>query len=443
MNCLRFCRAFLCFTLLTITFVSTSSFVALSGAEDWPQWRGANRDGKLSSDVELVDQLPPGELPREWTVAIGPGYSGPTVADGRVFVTDRQTGDGSESFERVLCFDAATGKSLWTHRYAAPYTIQYTAGPRAAVTVVGDRAISAGAMGHLICFKASTGDVIWQHDTEKEFESQLPIWGIAGSPLVHDDLVIQIISGSGGACVAAFDLKTGEKRWQSLDEPAGYSSPIIVRQGNQDVVVCWTGASVSGLDPKSGRVHWSVPMLPRNMPIGVPTPIVDAQRLFVSSFYDGSMLIRLDANEPKAEMLWHRVGIDEKNTDALHSMIGTPIFKGDYIYGVDSYGELRCLKASNGDRVWEDQTAVPRNRWGTIHIFQLPDREILFNDQGDLIFATLSPEGFQEHSRAKLIAPTRLQLNRRGGVTWAHPAISNGMIYARSDEELVCASLRK
>ena len=228
-----------------------------------------------------------------------------------------------------------------------------------------------------------------------------------------------------------------------LDEPAGYSAPIVIRQGDQDVIVCWTGASISGLDPKTGNVFWSIAMPSRNMPIGVPTPITDGNHVFVTSFYDGSMMIQLDPTKPEATKLWHRVGIDEKNTDALQSIISTPLFKGDFIYGVDSYGELRCLKKSNGDRVWEDQTAVPRNRWATIHIMRYGDDEIMLNDQGELIFATLSPQGYTEHSRTKLLDPTRRQLPRRNGVTWAHPAIADGYIYARSDEKLVRASLRK
>jgi outer membrane protein assembly factor BamB len=153
------------------------------------------------------------------------------------------------------------------------------------------------------------------------------------------------------------------------------------------------------------------------------------------------MLIRLDLDRPAAEKVWHRVGFDEKNTDSLHCMISTPIIKGDFIYGVDSYGELRCLEIETGDRVWEDTTAVPRARWATIHTIRHHDREIMLNDQGQLIFATLSPEGYSEQSRASLIAPTRTQLPRRGGVTWAHPAIADGYIFARSDKELVCASL--
>lgn len=429
-------RAIASLTMLALLTSSPAS------GQDWPQWRGPNRDGVLRSEVPLIKELPPKSLPREWTVPVGAGYSGPTVADGRIYLTDRQAQSDESGSERVLCFDAATGRELWSFSYPVAYAISYTAGPRASVTVHDGRAIAVGAMGHMHCLDAASGDLLWKQDLAAEFDVQMPIWGIAGAPLVYKDLVIQIVSGADGACVVALELSNGQERWRALDERAGYSAPILIRQGDADVVVCWTGESVSGLNPDTGEVHWAVPMLPRNMPIGVATPITDGSRLFVSSFYDGSLMIALDADEPEAKQLWHRVGVDEKNTDALHSIIATPIFKGDYLYGVDSYGELRCLKASNGDRVWENQTAVPRNRWATIHIIQSADREILLNDQGELIFATLAPEGYIEHSRTQLIAPTRLQLNRRNGVTWAHPAIADGMIYARSDEELICASLR-
>ncbi len=405
------------FTLVVLTCVSTFWSASRLWGEDWPQWRGKNRDAVLHENG-LLEELPAGVLPRRWTVPIGSGYSGPTVADGRVYVTDRGPADSSAEIERVLCFSADDGELIWQHQYDASYTIGYTAGPRAAVTVHDGKALSVGAMGHMKCFDAVSGDVQWEHDLASEYNVRMPIWGITGAPLVYDDLVIQIAAGADDACVVAFDLATGKERWHAIDERAGYSAPILIRQGDQDVVVCWTGESVTGLAPKTGDKLWSIPMLPRNMPIGVPTPVVQDEFLFVSSFYDGSMLIRLDLEKPAAEKVWHRIGIDEKNTDALHCMISTPILKGDHIYGVDSYGELRCLDRETGDRIWEDTTAVPRNRWATIHTIRDGDREIMLNDQGHLIFATLSPEGYTEHSRAKLIAPTLKQLNRRGGVVW-------------------------
>jgi outer membrane protein assembly factor BamB len=428
--------SFRVFALVCSLLLATASW-----AEDWPQWRGKNRDAVLDEDG-LLSSFPSDVIPRRWSVPIGSGYSGPTVAGGRVYLTDRGPEEAESQVERVLCFSADSGRPVWQHTYDAIYTIGYRAGPRASVTVHHSQAISVGAMGHLKCFDSGSGQLQWEHDLESEYRIQMPVWGIAAAPLVYDDLVIQVVAGSGDACVVAFDLATGTERWRAIDERAGYSAPILIRQGDQDVVVVWTGESVSGLAPKTGDVHWSIPMLPSRMPIGVATPVVQDEYLFVSSFYDGSMLVRIDLDQPAAEKVWHRKGLDEKNTDSLHCMISTPIIKGDFIYGVDSYGQLRCLELETGDRVWENTTAVPPARWATIHTIRDRDREIMLNDQGQLIFATLSPQGFQEHSRAKLIEPTRKQLNRRGGVTWSHPAIADGYIFARSDTELVCASLR-
>jgi hypothetical protein len=115
---------------------------------------------------------------------------------------------------------------------------------------------------------------------------------------------------------------------------------------------------------------------------------------------------------------------------------------GDHVYGVDSYGELRCLEAQTGERVWESREAVPRARWATIHFIKNGDRVWMFNERGQLLISRLSPKGFEEISRAQLIQPTTGQLPERGGVCWSHPAFAYGSVFARNDGELVCASLK-
>lgn len=412
-----------------------------AAADDWPQWRGPNRDG-VWRETGLIQEFASHELPRKWTAPVGSGYSGPTVAHGRVYVTDRLT--EPTQVERIHCFQARDGKPLWSHAYDCQYTISYEAGPRASVTIDDNRAYALGAMGHLHCLDATTGAVIWNRDLDHEHgiseSKRMPIWGIAGAPLVVDDLVIVTI-GAPGACVVAMDKKTGEPRWKSLDDRAGYSAPILVKQASRDVAVCWTGDSVAGLDPRHGEVLWRFPFGPNKMPIGIATPIVDKNRLFVTSFYDGSLMLRLREDRAEIEPVWRKRGTDEQNTVALHSIISTPLFLGDYIYGVDSYGELRCLNAANGERVWEDLSATPKARWSTIHFVQNGDRTWMFNERGELLIGRLTPQGFQEISRAKLIAPTTAQLNQRNGVCWAHPAFANRHVFARNDQELVCADL--
>ncbi len=274
-------------------------------------------------------------------------------------MTDRVTEPSQQ--ERVLCFDAKTGEPVWSHAYDAVYRIQYTAGPRACVTIDGGRAYSLGAMGHLFCFDATKGNVLWQKDLGQEYEIRMPIWGIACSPLVEKDLVI-VVAGGENACLVAFDKTTGEERWKALDDRAQYSSPIVVEQAGRRVLVCWTGDNVVGVNPQTGEVYWKHPMKPVQMPIGVATPVTDGRRVFVSSFYDGSLMLGLREDKPAVEEIWRKRGRDEQHTDALHSMISTPVLDGEHVYGVDSYGELRCLDAKTGERIWESQR--PRRRRG-------------------------------------------------------------------------------
>jgi len=418
-----------------------STFSGFSNAEDWPQWRGVDRDGVWHA-TGLVEQLPQGQLPLEWSVEIGAGYSGPTVADGRVYITDRQT-DGGKQSERVLCLDSSSGKQLWVHTYDAPYTISYTAGPRASVTVDGAMAFSVGAMGHFFCLNAVTGEVIWKRDLNLEYKINMPIWGITGAPLVYKDYVIQQVSGEDGACMVAFNKSTGAEAWKSLNEKAGYSSPIVIKQADQDVLVCWTGESLSGLNPSNGAVLWSHAMPPSRMPIGIATPSVAGDLVYVSSFYDGSMMIKAPRDQVSSELLWRTVGRDEQNTESLHSMIGTPIVRDGYIYGFDSYGQMRCLEAKTGNRVWEDLTAVPVARWSTVHMVTESDRVWMFNERGELLITKLSPEKLKILSRAQLIEPTQTQLRQRGGVCWSHPAFAEKSVFARNDVRIVKAALAK
>ena len=314
------------------------------------------------------------------------------------------------------------------------------AGPRASVSIDDGRAYALGTMGHLHCLDAATGKLLWKKCPGADYDVRVPIWGIAAAPLVDGDLVI-VQLGADRACLVALDKKTGAERWRALDDQASYSAPIILRQAGRRVLVCWTGNNVVGLNPASGEVYWTYPFPPTRMVINVPTPVVSGDRLFLTAFYDGSLMLKLRQDEPRVEKLWRRQGTSERHTDALHAMISTPLMEGDAVYGVDSYGELRCLDAGTGNRIWEDLTAVPKARWATIHMVRNGGRTWMFNERGELIIGTLSPQGFHEISRAKLIEPTTEQLEQRGGVCWSHPAYAYKHVFARNDRELVCASL--
>ena len=415
-----------------------ASLSPLVQAAEWPQWRGPNRDG-VWPETGIATKFDKPQLDAVWRAPIGSGYSGPTVWQGLVFVTDRLV--DPKQVERVHCFDAQTGKNIWTHEYACEYRdVGYDAGPRASVTLEEGRAYSLGAMGHLFCFEARTGKILWQKDLNAEYKIRMPKWGISAAPLIDGDLLIVQVGGP-NACYVAFDKTSGSERWKALDDRASYSSPIVIEQAGQRVMVAYTGDNVVGLNPQTGEVYWKHPFPPKQMVIGISDPVVSGDRVFVTNFFDGSLMLKLDKDKPAVEKLWQRAGEDEKQTDALHSIISTPIFDGDYVYGVDSYGELRCLDAKTGDRIWESLEAVPKARWATIHMIRNAGKVWMFNERGELIIAELSPKGYKEIGRAKLIEPTLDQLRQRGGVTWAHPAFAYKHVFARNDKELVCADL--
>lgn len=421
-------------TILMIAFAASPAI-----ADDWPQWRGPHRDGTWH-ETGILEKFDAPKMDWRWRVDLSSGYSGPTVARGRVYVTDRLV--TPEQIERVHCFDADTGKSLWTHAYPCAYRdVGYDAGPRASVLVHDGLAYSFGTMGHFYCFDAETGAVKWHKNVAEEFGVEMPIWGLAASPLIEGDLVILHIGGQPDASFVAFDRRSGELKWRSLPDKASYAAPIVIDQAGRRVLIGYTAANVVGLNPQTGEVYWTHPFPPRKVVIGISTPVVSRDRLFLTNFFDGAMMLRLHKDRPGVEELWKRAGEDEKNTDALHSIISTPLFRGDFIYGVDSYGELRCLEAATGQRVWEDRTAVPRARWATIHFVTNRDKVWMFNERGELIIADLSPSGYREISRAKLIDPTLDQLRERDGVCWSHPAFAMKRVFARNDKELVCADL--
>ncbi len=417
----------------TILFIASTAT-----ADDWPQWRGPSRDGTWR-ETGLVEKFASPELKITWRKPIGSGYSGPTVADGRVFVTDRLV--EPSQVERVHAFDEKTGETLWTYSYPCEYVnVGYTAGPRASVSIDEGRAYALGTMGNMHAFDAASGKLLWAKDLNTEYKIRMPIWGISASPLIDGKLVIVQIGGE-NACLVAFDKVTGEQRWRALDDNASYSAPVIIQQAGKPVMVCWTGDSIVGMNAQTGEVYWRHPFKPAKMVINIATPVLENGRLFFTSFYDGSVMLEVNDKELAVRELWSRQGRDEQHTDSLHSIISTPYLQGDHIYGVDSYGEFRCLDAKTGERIWESLKPTPKSRWSTIHMVENDGRMWMFNERGELIIAKLSPTGYEEISRAKLINPTEVQLGQRGGVCWSHPAYANQHVFARNDEEIVCASL--
>ena len=421
-----------------------------SWADDWPQWLGPQRDG-VWRETGILEEFPLDGLRYRWRARIGTGYAGPAVAGGRVFVHDRKlardASNPASAFdrglirgtERVVCLDEKDGRELWVHEYDCPYTISYAAGPRATPLVHQGKVYTLGAEGHLHCLEAATGKIVWSREFTKDFGCKTPIWGFSGHPLLDGQKLICLVGGEGSVAVA-FDKDTGKELWRALSarEP-GYAPPMLYEFGGRRQVIIWHPEAVSALDPETGRVFWTHRAEAR-MGMSIASPRQVGDRLYLTSFYSGSLMLRIRGIEAP-EVLWKTPKASEKDTTMLHSVMSTPVVLPDHIYGSCSYGQFRCLKTDTGERVWEtfEPTTGRSERWGNAFIVAQGNRYFLFNEKGDLIMARLTPEKYQEVGRVKLIEPNNRDAGRL--VVWSHPAFANRSVYARNDMEIVCASL--
>src|SRR5262245_60196631 len=338
-------------SLLMVICVLKITFAPIF-AEDWPEWRGKGRNG-IWTESGILDKFPEKGLTVAWRVPIHGGFAGPAVAAGRVFVTDFKKSEGMKGTERALCLDEKYGKIIWTREWDADYRgISYATGPRATPTVDGDRVYIVGASGLLFCLNSGTGAVIWQKDYMKDYGMQMPAWGISSAPLVDGNRLIAIVGGQPDAKVMAFDKITGKEIWRALpsDSEQGYSQPVIFEAGKIRQLIIWHPTAVVALDPATGKIYWQQSYR-INLGVTLSTPVINESRLLVSSFYNGSML--LDLARENASVIWKGKSNSEINTDGLHTVVNTPVIDGDYIYGICSYGQFRCLNLKTGERVWE------------------------------------------------------------------------------------------
>ncbi len=435
--------------------------------DDWPQWFGPKRDG-VWRERGIVDRFADEGLPVRWRVPVGPGYAGPAVANGRVYLMDRIPQEGttrpSNPFqritqpgkERVLCLNQADGKLIWSFEYDCPYSVSYSAGPRSTPAVNDGRVYTLGAEGDFHCLNVETGKPVWSASLSGPLagNGKTATWGFSSHPLVDGDKVY-CLSADPNATVHAWDKTTGKPLWTALSstEP-GYSPPVIFDVSGKRQLIIFDPEGVNSLNPENGKTYWTVPFGPLKYGASIVTPRLYHDEalgdlLYVTTQYEGSLMLRLDKNgagEPTASVLWKRVGKSNRNTQALQSLMATASLRDGHIYGIDIMGQLRCLDLKTGDRLWESTEATTYDAgpqtWSTAFLIPIGDtgtRYLIPNEHGDLILADLTPDGYKEVSHMHLLEPTNTDPHRP--VVWSHPALADRCIFWRNDKELVCASL--
>jgi outer membrane protein assembly factor BamB len=438
-------RRHFCRILVALVLLVAGAIVPL-WAEDWPEWFGVGRLG-VWNETGIVDKLP-ATLPIAWRVPINSGYSGPSVANGRVFVTDARRATGGRMTERVLALEENTGKILWTREWETDYSQMvdtWAIGPVATPTVDGDRVYVVGRMADLLALNVADGKVLWQRNYEKDFGLIIPLYGTTSAPVVDGNRLITVVGGTENANFMALNKLTGEEIWRarSSDPEPGYSQPKIIEAGGVRQLIAWDPNGISGIDPATGKIYWTVPFTVE-LALTIVTPVKSGPYLFVATQYSGARMLKLDENKPSAELLWSNNG---RTDNTINPATSTPVIQGDYVYGLSSYGTLRCVEVATGKMVWESQALTKEHvMYASAYFVRNGDRYFINNDRGELVIAKLSPKGYEEISRSTLIAPTHPQIRRReAGLVahWSQPAYANKHLVTRNDSEIIRVSLAK
>ena len=427
-----------------LCFAIFAASTPLAPAEDWPRWLGARADSHWN-EAGLLAKFPASGPKVLWRVPVRWGYSGPAVAAGKVFVMDYDITEGKpdanpggrtqiKGQERVRAFDTATGKELWTHAYDAPYELSFPAGPRCTPTVDGDLVYSLGAEGFLTCLDVADGKPVWSLNLKKEYKVPSPIWGFASHPLVVGDLVI-VKPGGDGTTAVALDRKTGKEVWRALtSKEPGYAPPVLINHGGRDQLILVHGEAINSLDPPTGKVLWTVPFVPA-YGMAIMTPRLAGDFLLMGGMSKKSIGLKLKPGQTTPDIAWEgtpKTGISPKNS--------TPVVDGDLVYGCDADGELRCLEASTGTRLWTSTDVLGSTPGsGTFFLVKASPHWVIFNELGELILADLTKSGYKETGRAKLLEPSSPGMGRT--VVWTHPAFAEKSAFIRNDRELIRVSL--
>jgi outer membrane protein assembly factor BamB len=439
-------------------FVATFSFAANPAvALDWPQWLGPDRDG-VWRETGLIEKFSDEGPTVLWRIPLAAGYSGPAVAGDSLYVMDREratdesgkpvrpTRQGIPGNERVHCLDVKDGSTRWKQTYDCRYTISYPSGPRTTPLFHEGRLYTLGAMGDLMCLEADTGKVVWSKNLAREYNAEPPVWGFAAHPLIDGELLYSLAGGEGSA-VVALRKDTGAEVWRALSSgEVGYSPPMIYEIGGQRQLVIWLSEAIYGLDPTTGEQRWKheypVGEPPQRPAVNIATVKQVHEMLFISTFYHGPMMLRPVGKGPsQPSVVWSRKNNSPGPLGGVHCLMASPVFKDGYGYAVGRDGDLRCFQQDTGDQMWLTYDAVAREEadCGTAFLVPQGDRFVLFNDQGDLIFANLTPQGYQEVDRAHILEPAEAARGRQ--VVWSHPAFAQRCVFARNEKEMVCVSL--
>jgi len=377
--------------------------------QDWPQWRGPNRDGKVTGFT--APETWPKALTQKWKTTVGLGDSTPALVGDKLYAFGRQGAD-----EVTLCLDAASGKELWKDKYAAQAITGPSArehpGPRSSPAVAAGKVVTLGVGGVLSCLDAADGKLLWRKDP---FPKVVPTFFTGMSPIIVDGMVIAHLGGKGNGAIIAFDLASGEQKWKWDAEGPEYASPALLTVAGTKQIVTLTEKSVVGVGVADGKLLWQIPFAPVSRAYNAATPIVDGQTVIYTGAGRGTKAVKIEKQEDgfAVKELW-------SNPD-LATQFNTPVLKDGLLFGLSNRGNLFCIDAKSGKTAWTDATRRGR---GFAAMIDAGSVILALPNTSELIAFKPSGEAYAELATIK-VADTP---------TYAHPLIAGKRVFVRDKD---------
>lgn len=391
-------------------------FTISVSAQNWAQWRGFNREGRVSGFIAPEEW--PDELIKKWSITVGLGDSTPAFVDGKLYVFA-----SIDNEEMIICLDASNGKELWKDSYKAQAVTGPASrhpGPRSSPAVGDGKVVTIGVGGVISCLAAETGKMLWRKDP---FPKVVPQYFTAMSPLIVDGMAIAHLGGEDNGAIIAYDLTSGNQKWQWSEEGPQYASPILLTIDGTKQIVTLTEKSVVALDVSRGNLLWQIPFLPGQRAYNAATPIIDGQTVIYTGAGRGTTAVKIEKQGDgfTAKKLW--------NNSEVGVQFNTPVLKDGYLYGLSNRGNFFCINSQSGQTAWIDSTQTDRG--GFMSIVDVGAVLLALPSGTGLIVLKPNTKEYTELARIK-VSDTPI---------YAHPVIVGNRIFIKDAETLTLWTL--
>jgi outer membrane protein assembly factor BamB len=396
-----------CFIIFCAGLLVLSSITSIS-AQDWPQWRGADRDGKVNG-FTAPESWPP-ELSMQWQESVGAGDATPVLVEDRLYLFTRQ-GDQ----EVILCLNAESGAEQWRNEYTAAAVTGAGArhpGPRSTPALSNGKIVTIGVSGILSCLDAGSGELLWRKDP---FPGIVPMFFTSMSPMIVDGVCIAHLGGADNGAIIAYDMDTGNELWRWAEEGPDYGSPVLLEVAGKKLIVTPTEKSIVGVDLADGKLIWKLPFLPQRRAYNAATPIVNGNTVIYSGAGRGTNAVKIEkqGEEFVISELWSNA--------ELSVQFSTPVLKQDLLYGYTNTGSLFCIDALTGQTAWTD--TIQHDRSGFAAILDVGPVIMALPSSSELIVFKPVKEEYSELAKIKIADKP----------SYATPVVAGSRIYIKDE----------